>query len=72
MVTTSPGRSEFLVHPRRRTADGLPASPAQCETLPFSSFASNKTMVWGLAHTNLVTVACFKTITLSALYAALP
>src|ERR1700692_4998054 len=48
-VTTSPGWNEFLVQPRRRTADGLPASPAQWETLPSSSFTSNRSMVWGLA-----------------------
>src|SRR5260221_6858360 len=68
---TSPGCSEFLFHPRRRVADGLPASPAQCAMLPLSSFTSNMTMLWGLAHTNFVTVASFKTTILSS-YAAAP
>src|SRR5512135_2252094 len=72
MVIMSPGFNEFLVQPRRRTADGLPASPAQWERFPWSSFTSNMSMVWGLAHTNFVTVACFKTTALSVLYAALP
>src|SRR5271169_1233618 len=68
---TSPGWNEFLVQPRRPVADGLPASPAQCVMVPLSSFTSNMTMLWGLAHRNFVTVASFKTTILSA-YAAAP
>ena len=43
----SPGRKEFLFQPCRRTAEGLPASPAQCAILPLPSFTSNRRPLYG-------------------------
>src|SRR5579864_4097760 len=44
IVITSPGLSDVLDQPARRSASGLPVSAVQLVTLPLSSFTSNSTM----------------------------
>src|SRR5581483_10765360 len=51
-----PGRSEFLLNPRRRSAFGAPASIIQLSTLPSGFFTSRWIQACGLIHSIEVTV----------------
>ncbi len=58
-VTCSPIGSDFLVQPRSSITCGGSVAAVQCVT-PFSSVTSKKIWLWGLVHSNFVSVP-FKT-----------
>src|SRR5215472_1757482 len=54
MVSTSPSFNWLLVIPRRCSMPGGEAEKPQLLTLPFSSFTSRYSQIWGLVHSSLV------------------
>src|SRR5690349_8998691 len=72
IVIWSPGFMIFRFQPSRDKTPGLFVSPAQCTTLPCSSFASKYTWQCGFDQTNSVTVAVIVTCLVKSYEAFVP